>query len=872
MDAERWSRIQQLFDGALQREPAERTAWLRGQEPDDGALVDTVLAMLDADAGARSLLDGDLATVAAAVLQGVVPVSARIGRYRITGVAGTGGMGVVYTAVREDLGSRAAIKVLRDAALSPMRRQRFADEQRVLAQLDHPFIAQLYDADVLPDGTPYFIMEFVDGLPLDEYARGRQLSMRERLLLFRDVCAGVQYAHAAAVLHRDLKPSNILVRDDGVVKLLDFGIARHLDEHGDAGPSTRTLFDLMTPAWTAPERITGGRIGTFTDVYSLGVVLYELLTDTTPFDRGATPGQLEAAILAGEIQPPSHRRPAGSLPSGPGRAGWADLDVLCMTAMHADPARRYGTVDALVADLDRFLAGRPLHARGDSRVYRLDRFVRRNARTVIAAGLATAVFLGMTGVYGVNLARARDNALVESARARQTQDFLLDLFDGDDPALGPTDSLRVVAILDRGVRDAALLNAEPRLQAALYATLGGAYEKLGRFSVADSLLHLALQRQRTLFGNGDPDAGATLLALGRLRAAEARVGEAEPLMREALDIATSTRREADQFAATLALGELIRDRGDYADARPWLERAVTMSHIVPPARALLALAALADNHFYLGEYEVADSLNRVVLARARALYGSTHPHVADALINLGAIQFEQGRYAAAETLYRQGLEAKLKAYGPEHHAIAAARTMLGRALVAQQRHDEALAELMPALVIKERVYGPVHPSVASTLNDIGIVQAAAADLDGAEASYRRMLSIYQQVYGGTHAFSGTALSNLANVYSDRGDHASAEQMLRAAVTQFEGAQGAEHTNTAIALIKLGRVVGIRGRPAEGIALVQRGYDTLLPQADPSSRFLQAARSYLVDLYTAAGDSAQAARWRAEHEQNAPPPQ
>jgi eukaryotic-like serine/threonine-protein kinase len=874
MQPDRWARMQSLFHTALTVPPEERIDHLRSECPDDPALVADVMAMLEQDARDGSLLDRDLGIVARAVMKDAGPAPARIGPYRVIGIAGRGGMGSVYLAERDDLGSRAAIKVLRDATLSPARRHRFATEQRLLAQLDHPFIARLYDADALPDGTPYFVMEYVEGEAVTTYAAARRLTLRERLELFRDVCQGVQYAHSAAVIHRDLKPSNILVRTDGVVKLLDFGIAKQLEGLEDTADYTLTSLRMMTPAYAAPEQVTGGRIGTYTDVYSLGVILYELLTGRLPFEASAmTPRQLETAIVEQEPVRPSRALGDAAPPDAPqlGRSAWADLDVLCRTAMHREPDRRYGTVTDLLRDVGHYLAREPLEARGDGPGYRLDRFLRRNARPVAAAALAVLALTVMGGYYAGNLAAARDDAILESARAHLTREFLLDLFRGGDPELGPTDSVRVVSVLARGLAEARMLDGQPRLQADLYATLGGIYHQLGDLARADSLLTLALEQRRSLHGEAHPDVAASLVALGRLRADQAEFHEAEDLVREGL--ATIRRaqppRPREEADAIAALGEVLREKGEHPAAIAVLEEAVALHGPEPTPPLANVLAALAGSHFYAGNYSISDSLSRRVLDLQLALNGPRHPHVADALINLGAVQFEQGRYGEAESMYRQALGIKLGSFGEENHQIAANRTMLGRALVAQERYDEGLSELEPALRIRQNVFGPDHPAVASTLNEIGTVRLAAGDLDGAEAAYGRMLQIYEIVFGDTHAFRGIALSNLANVAVERGDLDLAEDLLSRALQQFIDASGPEHSNAAIARIKLGRVIRQQERWPEAIEQLETGFRVLSAQAAPGSRFLQAARTDLAEIYEALGDPERAAHWRTGPEPSDP---
>src|SRR5580693_9160525 len=308
MDTARLQRIQGLFLQAADLPEPELGAFLDTACGDDNALRAEVLAMLREDAQGGSLLDGDLSQMARDILS-ESPTShfpKQLGPYRLLRMLGEGGMGVVYLAERADLGSLVAVKILRDAWLSPARRERFATDQRILAQLKHPSIARLYDADTLPDGTPWFVMEYVDGVPITEYARAHNSSIEDRLRLFRSVCEAVQYAHGHAIIHRDLKPSNILVRSDGTVGLLDFGIAKQLDDLGQPVDQTRTELRLMTPAYAAPEQLHGERVGVYTDVYALGVILYELLAGFAPFDlSGRTPAEAERIIVEKQPERPS---------------------------------------------------------------------------------------------------------------------------------------------------------------------------------------------------------------------------------------------------------------------------------------------------------------------------------------------------------------------------------------------------------------------------------------------------------------------------------------------------------------------------------------------------------------------------------------
>src|SRR5579864_5682862 len=414
MDSNRWTQIQSLFHDAADLPKSEQRSFLAIACGNDDILLADVLALLEEDARNSSLLNRDVAQVAHQVLNDKSPQPAsfqEFGHYKIKHVLGEGGMGVVYLAERKDLGSHVAIKILRDAWLSPARRERFAIEQRTLAQLNHPCIARLYDAGILADGTPWFVMEYVEGLPLTEYCRQRKCSIDQRLRLLHAVCEAVLYAHQNAVIHRDLKPSNILVKNDGSVRLLDFGIAKQIESLDLQVEQTMTGLRLMTPAYAAPEQVRGERIGIRTDVYSLGVILYELLTGELPFDlSNLTPAEAASIIAEHEPARPSvavRRKPLSDTnASSLSKTAWADLDVLCLTAMHKDPQRRYASAEALIRDINHYLNGEPLEARPDTLQYRAAKFVRRNSSAVATAAFVFAIIIGMASFFTVRLAKA----------------------------------------------------------------------------------------------------------------------------------------------------------------------------------------------------------------------------------------------------------------------------------------------------------------------------------------------------------------------------------------------------------------------------------------------------------------------------------
>jgi serine/threonine-protein kinase len=858
MDAAGWRELQSLFHSASALPAPERLAFVRAST---GANAESVLGMLQEDASS-SLLDRDLAQIASDILTespAGFPQGGRFGAYQIRGLLGEGGMGVVYLAERADLGSVVALKVLRDAWMSPARRERFTAEQRTLARLNHPSIARLYDADTLPDGTPWFVMEYVDGLALTHYCAIHNCTLEERLRLFRAVCEAVDYAHRHAVLHRDLKPSNILVKQDGSVRLLDFGIAKQLEPEGYSADHTRTALRHMTLAYAAPEQIRGESTSIQGDVYSLGVIFYELLTGRAPYEL-AQKSAIEVERLILETQPEKPSRFAATTLCAR-KTSWADLDILCATAMHKDLAQRYRSVEALVRDLDHYAHREPLEARRDTLMYRTRKFVQRHTAAVASTAFVLLVITGPTTFFVVRLTAARNMALLEAERTKRIQNFTFNLVNGGDKDAGPSEGLRVESLIDRGVVEAGSLSNEPTVQATLYQTLGVVYQNLGKLDQAEKLLQLAVDQRRRLLrehvaGAAAADVADAEISLGLLRSDEARLDEAERLVRNALDTIRHDHASSDPavLKASTALGKVLETRGKYSQAIDVMQRAVSAPGVSQTDSPELAdaLDELADNNFYTGHYEICDPLFSRVLAMHRRIYGDEHSKVAEDLIDLGATRMERGRYQESEKFDRQAVAICERFYGAEHPQTASALTQLGRSLYYEKRFEEASALLRRALSVQERVHGPVHPAVASALNELGNIASASGHYDEAEAAFGRMMEIYRTVYHDHHYLIGTAESNLATPYLGQKQYTRAEVLYRDAIRRFSDTLPPTHTNIAIARVKLGRCLLRQKRYREAAQETLAGYRKLSARMNPTASWLVSARKDLRKIYAGLG--------------------
>lgn len=504
METAHWMRAQQIFADVIDLPLEERREALERLCDGDTALEQAIQEMLDEDGRRHSLLDQEIESLAAhALAQDRVRtlVQQQIGPYRLLRILGEGGMGVVYLAERIDIGGFVAIKLLRDAWISPMRRERFVLEQRLLAQLSHPNIAHLYDSGISADGMYWFVMEYADGTTITEWILSRKGTLRQNLLVFRQACDAVRYAHSRAIIHRDLKPSNILVTEPGTVKLLDFGVAKHLQGELQVD-RTMAGMRLLTPAYAAPEQLSGGTVGVFTDVYALGVLLYQILTSELPLpaqERHPDNPLPKPSLRAG------HR--AKTLSDVPGRHEWADLDALCMTALEIDPDLRYRSVDALMADLDAFLDGRPLLARRKGWGYQAAKFVKRNraVMTLAAATALVAIFAGFAvyrrAIHERNLATA-NNTTLSAMYGFLSQDLL----GQSNPYLSVPGSVHVPqqTLLD-AIRTAlpridSRFSRQPEIAARLHQTVADVFRSRTQYVEADQQYAIAAQKFREVQG------------------------------------------------------------------------------------------------------------------------------------------------------------------------------------------------------------------------------------------------------------------------------------------------------------------------------------------------------------------------------------
>ncbi|MGH9854401.1 MAG: serine/threonine protein kinase, partial [Blastocatellia bacterium] len=540
MKPERWQHIEELFRTVVARPTAERESYLTQACNGDEELRREVLSLLARDT-AEDFIREQIAT--AAVAFAAKPkddlTGERIGPYRVTRLIGRGGMGAVYEAERDDeqFRQQVAIKIIKRGMDTDFVRDRFLRERQILASLDHPHIARLFDGGATPDGLPYFVMEFVAGDPITAYCRRHQLSVSEKLKLFRKVCSAVQHAHQKLVVHRDLKPSNILITEDGAPKLLDFGIAKLLSpDVSQAHTRTETAIRLMTPEYASPEQARGQAVATTTDVYSLGVVLYELLTKRRPLEfKTYSPAEIERAICDTEIEEPSKVvSRMGDAPTRLARQLAGDLDNILLMAMRKEPERRYQSVEQFSEDLRRHLGRMPVVARKDTFGYRAGKLIRRHKAGVAILALLAILAVAMT-VQAVRIGRERDRANQEAATAQAVTQSLVAMFEAADPSKARGSVITARELLDQGAEKVVReLKDQPAVQAKLLDTIGQLYQSIGLYDREQPLLEEALKLRRRALGDEHPDVATSLNHLAEVVRLKGDYAKSESLLREAL--------------------------------------------------------------------------------------------------------------------------------------------------------------------------------------------------------------------------------------------------------------------------------------------------------------------------------------------------
>ncbi len=801
--SDHWHRLEQLFYQALDLEPAARVAFLDQACGDDSGLRNEVDSLLKSSEKTLGFLKNPVEQAVQSLTS--ESLGQRIGPYQLVDLLGEGGMGKVFLATRVDhvYEQEVAIKLMHPGAKrSQGMLLRFSTERQILANLNHTNIARLLDGGVTAEGSPYLVMEYVKGIPIDQYCRQHCLTIKGRLHLFRTVCGAVEYAHKNLVVHRDIKPANILVTEEGVPKLLDFGIAKLLSPDPNEQLLTRTTERMMTPEYASPEQVRGDQITTSTDVYALGVLLYELLAERRPF-RLETKSPLEVVqvICGQDPEPPSVIAGDDVDPGSRGRARElaGDLDNIVLMAMRKEPARRYISVSALSTDIDAHLRGYPVHARTDAWAYTSGKFVRRHKAAVIATACIALALVGFSIGMGLLARRATRERLTAEREAQ----FLNNIFQASTPLQARGKQVTARELLDAG---AAKINTElsdqPVLQASMLDNIGHAYIALGVYDQAESLFRRAYSLRTSTSGSNAEDTASSLDGLALTLRLETKYQEAEPLFRQSLAI--RQKRFGDNNALVEqsmgSLGECLYFESRWNEAEPLLRHALMIKHQLHDDSDSGIENFLALVLERKGDYQEAAELLRQALEISRRTQGTDGPDYVVALHNLAGTLIDAGDLSGAETMERQSLDIRRRILGEWHPEVYYSLNNLGWILLQKGEWQTAELFLRDNLILVHKNFGDNNSKQAVALKNWGLELEERSDYGGAEKAFKSALDVAIRVSGEKSWYVARILASLGQLEFDRRQYDKAESYARQALDLSRRLGGDDSPDVATALI------------------------------------------------------------------------
>ena len=758
MSRARWQRIQELFEQASALSAGERHTWLNERCGDDLALRDDVLGMLDGGKDGSAVFDErmDRAIAGAWSVVDDAQPGRLIGRYRVLRMLGRGGMGAVYLAERADeqFKQQVAVKLIGGVVPGGALARRFRGERQILANLNHPNIARLLDGGAGDDGVPYLAMEYIDGTRIDHYCEQHTLGVRQRLHLFQQVCAAVQYAHQHLVVHRDIKPSNILVTAEGSPKLLDFGIAKLLDAErtGELDELTRLHERLWTPGYASPEQMRGERIGTVSDVYSLGVLLYHLLTGEQPYAlAGRNPE--EFMHLVATLDPSRPSAMVGKSSRTLARTLAGDLDNIVLRAMHREPQRRYPSAAALAEDVQRYLDDLPVQARPDAWTYRIGKFARRNAAALAATSVVLVSIAALVIFYTARLTAERDVAERERAVAASVSQFMRDVFRVANPSAARGNSVTVREVLDAAVKRIDTdLHTEPRLRTQLLVSMGQAYNGLGLWDQSRQLLERAVEQERASFGNSHLELSEALASLAtanhNLNRFDIELGQ----YHEALTIREGLGRMHDAAAAELlnAIAGTLRAQQHFDESLAYQGRAETIARALDPQQPRIlgqVLQGYAMTYLLMGEHSRAEQLARDSLALVRDAVNDGYDIYANSVHALAESLRRQYKLEESGRLQRELLKVQIDRLGAHAPLVARTWNNLSHVMRASGKYPEAQEALLHAIEIYAKDPRENAFDLAISYHNLGGLQNEASQPTQALQSLQRSLELKREING-----------------------------------------------------------------------------------------------------------------------------
>jgi len=880
MDPIDWRELQSIFQQAVVLPRADRKEFLDRVCGSNLDLRNEIEALLIADQSQESVdspLKLDMANLDSKLVGSVID------DWKIIRQIGVGGMGTVFLAHRHttDFQQSAALKLVKKGMDSEAVVQRFQQERKILASLNHKNIAKLLDGGMTQDGRPYFVMEHVDGLPITQYCDQHRLSISQRLNLFRAVCSAVHHAHKNLIVHRDLKPSNIIVTGSGDLKLLDFGIAKLLDD-SENQQFTRTGMQMHTPAYASPEQLINDPITTASDIYALGILFYELLTGRRPFEIKRSEQEFKELVLTGQPVKPSdavteivsiknENQTAETISQcrstrvqGLKRTLAGDLDTICMMAMHRDADRRYTSASEFASDIQRHLDGLPVSARPDSKIYRLNKFIKRNRAAVSIASLAVLSIILITIFYTSQLKLQRDIAIKERQKSDEVVDFVTGLFEYSKPSRRLGQEITAKDLLDEGANRIQFeLVEQPLVQQKLRQVLGEVYYKLGQEQKALDLLTEALAKQRELLGENHLDVATTKLVLAMVHQDRGDYDVGAQLLSQALHTKTNLLGEQHfDVAEVLSVFAFFEQmRGDYRQAEIYFQQGLTISEQLA-AGDNVYLAKLTKQlggfYRYLDRNSDAEPLLREALAMQNRLYqGGPHPDINSTKRELAALLRDMEQFEESKKLYNEVIESRTKILGPDHAELGNTWNSYSLLLSKMGDFEGALAANIHFIELLKRAYSDATPSLAAAYHNQASMLRDLQRYPEAIKHYSLALET-QDIIGlpEKHVHRAFPLEGIAGVYVSQKNFTEASHLYRRVLELRRESLSEDHKTIIDAKISLGGALTGLEDYLEAEKLLQESYQQALEtRGKRDGRTLRALRK-LIELYKASGKSKQ----------------
>jgi eukaryotic-like serine/threonine-protein kinase len=828
MSPEQWKLVKDIFSEAVELLPESQLPFIQERSGGDESVILEVKALIRSDEEVENFIEEPAVDISRLLVDETELVGKKIGPYLIESEIGRGGMGAVYKAVRADehFEKRVAIKLIKRGFDTDDIIKRFRHERQILAALDHPNITRLLDGGATEDGRPYLVMDFVEGSPLTKYCEKAQLSLNDRLKLFLEVCSAVTYAHQNLVVHRDIKPSNILVTGESVPKLLDFGIAKLIVPNNASQTLGKSATQMMTPEYASPEQVLGQPVTTAADIYSLGVVLYELLTGQKPFKLKST-SPLEITRVITDSTPP---RPSTIVTHGKQKdlskavissQLRGDLDNIVLMAIRKEPERRYSSVEQFAADVDRHLKGMPVRARQDTLSYRTSKFVQRHTAAV-AAGT------GLVFALAAGLAATRRQARIarrQRDKAERINQFLQKMLASADPRAEGKDVKVTEVLRIAGESLESDFDRQPDITADLDNTLGMTYLNLGQFDAAEMHLRRALETRLAIFPRSSLEVAGSLNNYGKLLVEKGDLDEAERLYREALRTFRQRLGNYDLEVAKIVenIAYLVGLKARYEESIELYDQVLEiLRHVLGENDPEVAriMGKLGNVMSVMGKREDAEPLQRRALEILSFIHEPGHPDVASATFNLvGTIYAKKPE--EAEELAHESLETCRRILGDEHVDTVWARYNLAYVLINRERYSEAERHIREALERRDANLPDKHAVIGSCLLLLGRTLMAQGHLDEAYAALQECLALRQATLPAGHWLLATTMTFIGECLVYLGDTERGTEIIGENCEHLVQKLGRAHEQTRLACDRLERVGKWRRSVSNGDRISRR---------------------------------------------------